>query len=105
MNENKTIPTVLITGASGFIGSHLVRFLSPNHRVIAFARRTQKEVGLEAHPNIHWILVDITDEQKFETAFNKANDETNIDFIVDNGNVSEVVKTSKYIAGGDQIIK
>ncbi|MBT3230105.1 MAG: NAD(P)-dependent oxidoreductase [Candidatus Marinimicrobia bacterium] len=81
MNENKTIPTVLITGASGFIGSHLVRFLSPNHRVIAFARRTQKEVGLEAHPNIHWILVDITDEQKFETAFNKANDETNIDFI------------------------
>ncbi len=81
MVESKQILTVLVTGASGFIGSHLIRYLCPNHRIIAFARRTQKEIGLEAHKNIHWILVDITDEEKFELAFKKSNDEHNIDFI------------------------
>ncbi len=81
MGENQQILTVLITGASGFIGRHLVRHLCPDYRVIAFARRTQKEVGIKAHPNINWVLVDITDEEKFSKAFTKANQETGIDFI------------------------
>jgi nucleoside-diphosphate-sugar epimerase len=33
------MPTVLITGASGFIGSHLVRSLENDHAVIALQRR------------------------------------------------------------------
>lgn len=82
MAENNTQATVLITGASGFIGRHLVRFLSPNHKVFAFARRTQKEVGIKAHPNINWILVDITDKAQLNAVFIDANAESRIDYII-----------------------
>lgn len=69
MGLQNTRKTVLITGASGFIGRHLVKYLCPEYHVIAFARRTQKEVDLEPHPNLEWLLVDIMDPIKFRQAF------------------------------------
>lgn len=81
MTENNSIPAVLITGASGFIGRHLVTNLCPDHQVIAFARRTHKEVGLEAHVNLEWILVDIMDQGQLEKAFHKVITTHKLDFI------------------------
>lgn len=46
-------PVVLLTGASGFIGSHLVRFLlERDYRVIGLTRQKNKH---EPHPDFHWI--------------------------------------------------
>ena len=46
-------PVVLVTGASGFIGSHLVRFLLVrDYRVIGLIRQKNKR---EPHPDFHWI--------------------------------------------------
>ena len=46
-------PVVLATGASGFIGSHLVRFLlERDYRVIGLTRQKNKR---EPHPDFHWI--------------------------------------------------
>ena len=46
-------PVVLLTGASGFIGSHLVRFLlERDYRVIGLTRQKNKR---EPHPDFHWI--------------------------------------------------
>lgn len=46
-------PVVLMTGASGFIGSHLVKFLlARDYAVIGLTR--QKKLR-EEHPNFHWI--------------------------------------------------
>lgn len=81
MGHQKTNKTVLVTGASGFIGHHLVKYLCPDHRVIAFARRTQKEVGLEPHPNLEWVLVDLMEPDQLRAAFKKANTDHPIDFI------------------------
>ena len=73
--------TILVTGASGFIGRHLVTHLCPENRVIAFARRAQKEVGLELHPNLEWVLVDLMDKAQLEKTFRKVSSENSIDFI------------------------
>ncbi|MCF7825604.1 MAG: NAD(P)-dependent oxidoreductase [Candidatus Marinimicrobia bacterium] len=81
MGHPQTNRTVLITGASGFVGRHLVKYLCSEHKVIAFARRTQKEVGLEPHPNLEWVLVDITDSKQLKKAFLKATTSHPIDFI------------------------
>lgn len=52
MNKN-----VLITGASGFIGTHLIRFLlQKNYNVIAVTRQAGKKSD---HPALQWV-------QKFE---------------------------------------
>ena len=46
-------PVVLMTGASGFIGSHLVKFLlASDYAVIGLTR--QKKLR-EEHPDFHWI--------------------------------------------------
>lgn len=81
MGHQKPNKTVLVTGASGFIGSHLVKFLIPDHKVIAFARRTQKEVGLEPDPNLDWVLVDLMETNQLTSAFHEAHSSNPIDFI------------------------
>jgi len=82
MVENNSIPTILITGASGFIGRHLVTYLCSNYHVIGFARRSQKEVGLEAHPNLEWILVDIMDQVNFARVLNQVIADHDLDYIL-----------------------
>jgi nucleoside-diphosphate-sugar epimerase len=42
---------ILITGASGFIGAHLVKHLSAGHEITAFSRTPRKIIAL-AHPNV-----------------------------------------------------
>jgi hypothetical protein len=46
-------PVVLITGASGFIGSHLVKFLlARDYAVIGLSRQQKRRA---VHPDFHWI--------------------------------------------------
>ncbi len=81
MGQTTVKNTILVTGASGFIGRHLVQQLCLEHRVIAFARRAQKEVGLEMHPNLEWVLVDLMDQKQLEKTFKKVSKEFELDFI------------------------
>ncbi len=94
MTEN-TQETVLITGASGFIGRHLVEALREQYTVFALARRTQKEVGVANHPNVHWILVDITDDEALASTF--------LETIMSTHNIDYVVHLAAYYDFGDQV--
>ena len=52
-------PSIIVTGASGFVGRHFLEMAKENYLIYAIARRSQKEVGVAAHPHIKWIQVDI----------------------------------------------
>jgi nucleoside-diphosphate-sugar epimerase len=54
-------PALIVTGASGFVGRHLLEDLKDEYRVFAIARRSQRECGAPVHPNIAWMQVDIGD--------------------------------------------
>ncbi len=54
-------PALIVTGASGFVGRHLLEELKDEYRIFAIARRSQRECGAPVHPNIAWMQVDIGD--------------------------------------------
>ena len=49
----KKLPTIIMTGASGFIGGNLLEMLREDYRIFAMARRSRKEAGIPFHKNIH----------------------------------------------------
>jgi len=53
------LPRLILTGASGFVGRHLLEALSDDYEIIGIARETQARVGALEHPNVTWHLVDI----------------------------------------------
>ncbi|MFH0864906.1 MAG: NAD-dependent epimerase/dehydratase family protein, partial [Bacteroidota bacterium] len=54
------LPTIILTGASGFIGRNFVEASVDKFRLICIARRSQQESGIPKHKNIFWIQADIS---------------------------------------------
>jgi nucleoside-diphosphate-sugar epimerase len=50
---------VLVTGASGLLGRHLLRALGDRYYVYAMARRSPRESGVALRPGIRWVLADL----------------------------------------------
>ena len=46
------LPRILVTGASGFIGRHLLEALKEDFQIIGLARRSQIRCGAPFHSNI-----------------------------------------------------
>ncbi|MFC1852489.1 NAD-dependent epimerase/dehydratase family protein [candidate division CSSED10-310 bacterium] len=76
------LPTIIVTGASGFIGSHLLEAIKDEFYVYALARRSQKEAGIPIHPHIHWIRVDIKDEQSVKRVMTEIKNNTGADYLL-----------------------
>ena len=55
------LPRLIITGASGFIGRHLLDYFKEDFRIVGLARRSQLHCGAPVHNNITWYQVDIGD--------------------------------------------
>jgi nucleoside-diphosphate-sugar epimerase len=62
-------PALIITGASGFVGRHLLEELKDDYRIFAIARRSQRDCGAPVHPNIAWMQVDIGDVEGLTRTF------------------------------------
>ncbi len=62
-------PALIVTGASGFVGRHLLEELKDEYRIFAIARRSQRECGAPVHPNIAWMQVDIGDSEGLARTF------------------------------------
>ena len=63
---------ILVTGASGFIGGHLVRALSSDGAEVHALRRPGSRVPALALPDIAWHLADLCDQTQTERAVGEA---------------------------------
>jgi nucleoside-diphosphate-sugar epimerase len=61
--------SLVLTGASGFVGRHLLDDLKNDYRIFAIARRSQHDCGAPMHPNIAWMRVDIADREGLARTF------------------------------------
>ena len=81
--EQKIKPaTIIITGASGFIGRNLLDDLSTDHRIFAIARRSPHECNAPIHPNIAWLRADIGDWSSISRAFREISTSGGADYLI-----------------------
>jgi len=76
------LPGIVVTGASGFIGRHFVITVSEKYRLFCIARRSQKEVGIPYHKNIHWLQLDITSQKNLLNAFKYIKDQGGAEYVL-----------------------
>ena len=76
------LPSIVITGASGFVGRHFMDFIKDHFTVFAIARRSASEAGIHYHPNIHWIQWDIAGTMRLTEVVNSIQKKGGADFIV-----------------------
>ncbi|MBD3857511.1 MAG: NAD(P)-dependent oxidoreductase [Acidobacteria bacterium] len=76
------LPRLIITGASGFIGRHLLDFFKENFRIVGLARRSQHHCGAPVHKNITWYQVDIGDRKALSAAFRYIRESGGADYVI-----------------------
>ncbi len=54
-----TLPGIIVTGASGFVGRHFLEAATGHFRLFCIARRSQFEAGIPQNENQRWTQVDI----------------------------------------------
>ena len=65
MFKKNRLPTIIVTGASGFIGRYFLEYIKEDYNVIAIARRSSTEAGVPFHPHINWVQWDISNKRHF----------------------------------------
>jgi nucleoside-diphosphate-sugar epimerase len=56
---NQGLPTLVVTGASGFLGRSFVEAAADRYRLFCIARRSDREAGIQRHENVRWISIDV----------------------------------------------
>ena len=64
-----SLPAIVVTGASGFVGRHVVEHLRDDFRIFGIARRSQRRAGVAEHPNVTWLEADIAERSQIEAVF------------------------------------
>lgn len=77
-----SVPGIIITGASGFVGRHLVQALREDCRVFAIARRSQRRSGVPPHPNVSWFQADVGERPQVGPVFRQIAEEGGAETVV-----------------------
>jgi nucleoside-diphosphate-sugar epimerase len=72
--DGSSRPTIVLTGASGFLGRRLVRTLAAGYRVVAIDRQPRSDAGFDDDPNIVWHRIDLADPPSVERVFGEIRD-------------------------------
>jgi nucleoside-diphosphate-sugar epimerase len=76
------LPRIIVTGASGFIGRHLLDALKDDFVIFGLARRSQARSCAPVHPNIHWFQADIAERDSLERIFLKIRESGGADVLI-----------------------
>jgi nucleoside-diphosphate-sugar epimerase len=75
-------PSIIVTGASGFVGRHVVEQLRGDYRIFCVARRSQRRAGVEEHPNVMWLEADIAERAQIEAVFRTIAEAGGADYVI-----------------------
>jgi len=73
---------IIVTGATGFVGRHLVEALAPDRTVWALARGSPLTRGTTLPPGVRWIPVDIADSGGVRAAFERVRRHGGADIVI-----------------------
>jgi len=76
------LPAIIVTGASGFVGRHLLASLAEHHRVYGVGRRSQQRAGVPEHENITWFQADIGERPQLEPLFAAVSGAGGVDTVI-----------------------
>ena len=83
----RELPSIVITGASGFIGRYILQNLIEEYKVFAIARRSRKVANIPFHQNLHWIQCDIANWEALEEVKT---------YIVESGGAKYIIHLAAY---------
>ncbi len=73
--------TILVTGASGFVGRHFINAVKDDFFIYALARRSQHEANIPLLPNIQWIPADLGDRESVERVGRQLAADGGVDYV------------------------
>ena len=74
--------SIVITGASGFVGKILLDSLKDEYTIFAIARRSRTEANIPYHKNIHWIQCDIANWDTLSDVLKYIKENGRVEFII-----------------------
>ena len=72
---------ILVTGASGFVGSHFLKTIKDDYYIYAVGRRKQHASGVPVQENIEWLRGDLGDEATVQRIAEHIRLEGGIDYV------------------------
>jgi nucleoside-diphosphate-sugar epimerase len=79
--EKRLQRSILVTGASGFIGRHFINAIKDDFIIYAIARRNQHEAKVPLLPNIQWIPADLGDRERVRWVGKELAEDGGVDYI------------------------
>lgn len=79
---NAELPGLVVTGASGFVGKHVLASLAGRYRLFCLARRSRVEAGVPEYEDLRWTQVDIARWETMRDVVNCIKDHGGADYVL-----------------------
>jgi nucleoside-diphosphate-sugar epimerase len=79
---NPTLPGIVLTGASGFVGRNFIETANKKFRLYCIARRSQNEAGIPRYDNIKWAQADIGNLSRIQDIAKSIKDQGGADYVL-----------------------
>ncbi|MGE4558978.1 MAG: NAD-dependent epimerase/dehydratase family protein, partial [Desulfobulbus sp.] len=79
---DQTLPGLLLTGASGFVGRNFIKAATGRYRLFCVARRSMEEAGVQPDANLRWIQADIAEQGQRDKILQRIRSHGGADYVV-----------------------